>query len=335
MGYGISTFSRPVMALAGTGWHILTIRFADRIGKGIRTSPRDALISDSIEPSVRGLAFSFHRAMDHAGAVFGPVCAILILYTFLGRALWQDHTAIAGPEEMRVLRWLFGATLIPGLFAMAVLVLKVREVVPEGHKEKTSETHEVKSPPMRLPRKFYLFLGIVTLFTLGNSSDLFLIFYAKTKFSMSLLQVVGMWIILHISKVIFSLPGGLLSDRFGRRVMIIAGWSIYVFVYIGMVVVGTPWFFWTLIIIYGAYYGMTEGAERALVADYIPSEHRGRAYGLFHGAVGLATLPASLLFGVVWAKFGPQLSFTIAASLAGIATVLLIALLSSRTKQPK
>ena len=330
IGYGISTASRPFMALAFAGWHTLAIRFVDRVGKGVRTSPRDALISDSVEPSARGLAFSFHRAMDHAGAVLGPVCAILFLYACLGQAFWQDRTVVATPDQMRILRWLFAATLIPGLCAMAVLVLKVREIAPKNNRPETCPTAPAHSSPMRLPKKFHLFLGIVTLFTLGNSSDLFLIFFAKTEFGLGLLQIVGMWIILHLSKIAFSIPGGSLSDRFGRRVMIVGGWSIYLFVYIAMIFVETQWFFWLLIIIYGAYYGMTEGAERALVADYVPSNCRGRAYGLYHGAVGLATLPASVLFGVLWAKFGPRLSFTIAASFAGIATILLVALPASR-----
>jgi MFS family permease len=324
LGYGISTVARPLMAIASAGWHTLAIRSVDRIGKGIRTAPRDALISDSVDPSIRALAFSFHRAMDHLGAVLGPVCSILILYLFLGRLIWRETTDVPSIEEMRVLRWLFAAALVPGFFAMAALVLKVRDVahVPDARTVSAPSDLDPRAKP--LPRKFYRFLFIVTLFTLGNSSDLFLVFYARTKFSLGLLPVIVMWIVLHISKVVFSLPGGLLSDRFGRRAMLVVGWTVYVFVYASMIVVASRWFFWTLIVIYGAYYGMTEGAERALVADYVPPDRRGKAYGLYHGLVGLAVLPASTVFGFLWASFGPQLAFALGASAAALATILLL-----------
>jgi len=280
------------------------------------------------------LAFSFQRAMDHAGAVLGPIIAILCLYTFLGHGLWKDGSVAAGSREMLTMRWLFGATLIPSLIAMAILVLKVREISPKQQKIKQAPSLKVISdPPM--PKKFYFFLGTVTLFALGNSSDLFLLLYGKTKFQLDLLYVVGLWVVLHISKIIFSFPGGLLSDKFGRRVVIVTGWIIYAFVYLGMAVVTRQSFFWILIVIYGAYYGMTEGAERALVADYVQGDYRGRAYGLYHAAVGLAALPASLLFGIFWVELSPQLAFATGAVLAAIAAVSLTVLLAGDQKVPK
>ena len=335
IGYGISALCRPGMALAGAGWQVVALRFGDRVGKGIRTSPRDALISDSVDADVRGLAFSFHRALDHAGAVLGPLLAILILYALLGYDLWRGSTEAATPAEMRALRWLFAAALLPGLAALAVLAIKVREIRPVQDLPKNEQAGEPSTKTPHLPGKFYFFLSAVTVFTLGNSSDLFLLFYAKTKFQLGLFQVIGLWVALHISKIIFSLPGGWLSDKFGRRLMIVSGWLVYVGVYLGMTVVAKLETFWLLILIYGIYYGLTEGAEKALVADYVPSSRRGRAYGLYHGAVGLAALPASLMFGVFWAVIGPKLAFAIGAGLAGLATVLLAVLLSTGQPVPK
>jgi MFS family permease len=333
-GYGLSTLCRPAMALARAGWHPVLLRFGDRIGKGVRTAPRDALISDSIGPESRALAFSFHRAMDHCGAVIGPLMAVVILYLFLGYGLWHGSTAAATPAEMTALRWVFACALIPGIAAVAFLLLGVREKAPQpGESGAAALAAAVRPEQSRdsrlpLPRRFYAFLATVTLFTLGNSSDLFLVLYGKTAFDLGLLAVIGLWIVLHLSKIAFSLPGGLLADRLGRRFAIVTGWCVYVAVYIGMATAPAQHLFWTLIVIYGAYYGFTEGAEKALVADFVPSAFRGRAFGLYHGAVGLAALPASLLFGVFWKALGPRGAFTIGASLAAAATILLFVLLS-------
>jgi MFS-type transporter involved in bile tolerance (Atg22 family) len=264
--------------------------------------------------------------MDNAGAVLGSASSLLILWGFLGYALWNVKTELPTVEEMSALRWLFGLAIVPGLFATWALLAKVREITPS----RTEKPIGGEARQSRLPRRFYAFLGVVTLFTLGNSSDLFLLFYGKTRFQLSLLMMVLVWVVLHISKVMFSVPGGMLSDRLGRRAVIVAGWVVYTAVYIGMAVVRREWTFWALIIVYGAYYGLTEGAEKALVADYVKSEQRGRAYGLYHGAVGVAALPASLVFGVFWAKLGPAIAFAIGASLAGLAAVLLMLLLATR-----
>ncbi len=328
IGYGISTICRPAMALAGAGWHPVLLRFGDRIGKGVRTAPRDALISDSIAPENRALAFSFHRAMDHAGAVVGPLAAIAILHLFLGYGLWRGNAPAATPEEMTALRWVFAGALVPGLAALAFLVLGVREKAPSAGAAPDAVALPAGAARPRLPRRFYAYLGTVALFTLGNSSDLFLVLYGKTAFELGLFGVIGLWIVLHLAKIAFSLPGGLLADRLGRRFAIVAGWCVYVGVYLGMATGPAQPLFWILIVVYGAYYGLTEGAEKALVADFVPSAHRGRAFGLYHGAVGLAALPASLLFGVFWKTRGPQGAFTIGAALAAAATILLFVLLS-------
>jgi MFS family permease len=332
IGYALSTVFRPAMALAGAGWHMVAFKFADRVGKGLRTSPRDALISDAVPASVRGLAFSFHRTMDHAGAILGPIAAIILLYAMLGRqvfsgvGLWQHTGPAVSGQTMPALRWLFALAIIPGAAAMYMLLAKVREIAPPAER---GPGERFRLIPRGLPRKFYLYVGIVTVFALGNSSDLFLVFYGLQKFNLDLAQLVGLWIALHASKVVFSFPGGALSDRLGRRPLILAGWFIYALVYLGMARAGAVWQFWTLIVIYGVYYGLTEGAEKALVADFVGSQHRGTAFGLYHMAVGIASLPASLLFGVFWNQIGPRWAFGIGAAMAGLAAVLLAVLLST------
>ncbi|HUT56731.1 MAG TPA: MFS transporter [Phycisphaerae bacterium] len=327
-GYGLSSIARPAMAAAGAIWHVIALKLADRVGKGVRTSPRDALIGDSVGPEHRGLAFSFHRIMDHTGAILGPIVAVAVLYAFLGQVLWRGGTDQPGADQMRALRWLFAIALIPGLCAMAALVLKVREIAPKPSAPGAG-TQAGRGAWRLLPRRFYAFVGVVTLFALGNSSDLFIVFLGRERFGLGLLQLVGLWVALHASKIVFSIPGGVLSDRLGRRPVIVAGWVVYAVVYLGLAFCGVAWQFWALVIAYGFYHGMTEGVEKALVADFVPSERRGTAYGIYHGAVGLAALPASLLFGVFWELIGPRVAFGIGAALAGAAAVLLIVLLSA------
>lgn len=338
-GYGTSTVARPLMALAGLvgaawgGWQVVGLKFLDRVGKGIRTSPRDALIGDSVGADVRGLAFSFTRALDHAGAVLGSLVSVGILTAMLGYGMWRSSDARPTSEEMTALRWLFAIALVPGLLAIATLILKVREIAPQPRRPVPDAQESKGVAPAAgawkcLPRRFYPFVGVVVLFTLGNSSDMFLLLYAWQKFHLGLLAVIGLWIALHISKIVFSFPGGMLSDKLGRRPMIVAGWVMYALVYLGLSQAQAQWQFWALFLAYGFYYGMSEGAEKALVADFVPSEHLATAYGIYHGAVGLAALPGSLLFGVFWAAIGPGWAFGIGAALAGLAAVLLMVLLT-------
>ncbi len=338
IGYGISAIFRPAMAFVAAAWQVVLLKFAERIGKGIRTSPRDALIGDSVSKEYRGLAFSFHRSMDHLGAVLGPVVAIGLIFLiqrqfrFTDLGLFQTaQQAIPSAHEMTMLRVLFGVALIPGIAAMIVLFAKVKEIVPEPGKP--GETRTLKGW-RQLPRKFYVFVFVVVLFALGNSSDMFLLLYGYDKFGLGLVQIITLWIVLHLSKIFFSLPGGLLSDKLGRRPVIIAGWLVYALVYLGMAQAQQQWQFWVLFIIYGFYYGMTEGAEKAMVTDFSPSQSRGTAFGVYHSAVGFAALPASLLFGIFWNEIGPRWAFGIGAALAGAAAIGLTVLLSSR-KSPK
>jgi MFS family permease len=293
----------------------------------VRTSPRDALISDSIGPETRGLAFSFTRAMDHAGAVGGSLLAIVILFAFLGYGLWRSSTAKPALEEMTALRWVFALALIPGLLAVTALLWGVREIAPK-RADGCNPGGKMSGTWRQLPARFYAFVGIVVLFTLGNSSDMFLLLYAWEKFGLGLVAVIGLWIALHLSKIVFSFPGGFLADRIGRRPMIWAGWTMYALVYLGFSQAQAQWQFWALFLAYGFYYGMSEGAEKALVADFVPAASRGTGYGIYNGAIGIAALPGSLLFGVFWATIGPGWAFGIGAGLAGLAAVLLTALVA-------
>lgn len=347
VGYGLSTVCRPAISLVSGGpagaAQVVGLKFGDRVGKGLRTSPRDALIGDSVDPRHRGLAFSFHRVMDHTGAVLGPLAVIAILYAFLGYARWAKPSggASVSGEEMGAMRVLFGAALIPGILAMVALVWKVREIAPASGERSEQLGLTRASVWKQLPGRFYGFVGVVTLFALGNSSDMFLLLWGWKLFNMSLIPVVVLWIVLHLSKIVFSIPGGVLSDRFGRRPVIVAGWLVYAAVYAGMACLGyvgveggaALWQFWALFIAYGFYYGMTEGVEKALVTDFVPSERRATAFGIYHGAVGIAALPASLLFGVFWLQIGPAVAFTVGAALAATATIGLIVLLSATRRR--
>ena len=337
LGYALSTVARPAMSLAGlvgaswAGWQLTGLKLLDRVGKGIRTAPRDALLGDAVAPEIRGLAFSVNRAMDHAGAVLGSLAAVAILFGFLGYGLWRSSTQKPTEQEMTALRWLFALAVIPGLIATTTLIGKVREIAPR--RTEAPREHKAVGVWRLLPRRFFVFVGVVVLFTLGNSSDMFLLLYAWSKFHMGLLSVLGLWIALHISKIIFSMPGGVLSDRLGRRPMIVAGWMMYALVYLGLALAQTQWQFWLLFLAYGFYYGMSEGSEKALVADFVPSEHRGTAYGIYHGAIGLAARPGSLLFGVFWALIGASWAFGMGASLAGLAALLLVVLLAETRRR--
>lgn len=323
VGYALSTLSRPLMSLASAGWHAVGLKLVDRVGKGIRTSPRDALIADAVPPERRGLAFSFHRAMDHTGAVLGPLLALAVLQWTLGYTFWRGDPAFAAAQEMAALRLVFALSLVPGLVALAVIVVAVREVAPPPRAEVKAK--EAAPAPTRLPRRFHAFVAASALFALGNSSDLFLLLYAHEKFGYGAGGLIFLWVALHGVKAGSSVPGGLLADRFGRRPALLAGWAIYAAVYLGLAFADAGWQLWALLLLYGLYIGLTEGAAKAMVADYTPADRRGAAFGVFHAAVGLAALPASLLFGVFWATLGARAAFSIGAALAVAAALVLLA----------
>jgi MFS family permease len=326
-GYGFSSVARPAMALAGGVGHVLALKALDRVGKGVRTAPRDALIGDSVSADVRGLAFSFHRAMDHTGAVLGPLVAFALLAGMGGGLLWQGAAAATGPTEMEALRRLFALAVVPGALALLALLLLVRDVAPRAAGAPAAGSAKPVAAVEPLPRPLYGTVAAVTLFALGNSSDLFIVLLARERFDASLAHLIGLWVLLHLAKIAFSIPGGILSDRLGRRRVILWGWAVYAVVYLGFAFAAGPAVFWALLVAYGFYYGMTEGVEKALIADLAPAGRRATAFGLYHGAVGLAMLPASAIFGLVWKTLGAGAAFGVGAIFAALAAVVLMLVL--------
>lgn len=299
-GYGLSAMTRPLIALSAAGWHVLGARFIDRIGKGIRTAPRDALLAASVPPEQRGRAFGLQRSMDHAGAVVGPLIAWVMLQWFV-----TDY------------RFVFWAAVVPMIGAMCVLVTGAKEAPPAPpamHGENASFI-----PTAR----FRSYLGAVLIFTLGNSSDAFLLLRAQgCGIPVSHLPLI--WMALHLIKSASSYPGGFLSDRLGRKGLIITGWGVYALVYLGFGSASEAWHIWALFLAYGLFHGMTESAEKAWVADFFPDSQRGRAFGVFNAVTGIAALPASLIMGWLWTAFGPAVAFQAGAALAFIAAIWLL-----------
>jgi MFS family permease len=293
IGYTIATLTRPLIGVATTAWHVVVLRLLDRTGKGIRTAPRDALIAGSVDAGERGRAFGFHRAGDHLGAVIGPLIAFVLLQS-VGLSL----------------RTVFVLSLIPGVLSVLVLMIGVREAAVAPNVVRKEAMRSVA-----LPRSFWAMLGVIALFALGNSTDAFLLLRAQQLgVPVALLPV--LWAVLHVVKSGASTYGGVLSDRFGRRRMIVLGWAWFALVYAGFAVADTTWHAWALFVCYGLFFAMTEGAEKALVADLAPAEARGTAFGWYNGAVGVAALPASLLCGWLWTRSGPQMAFGVGAALA-------------------
>jgi len=300
-GYLLAAAARPLTAFAASWTHVLFIRFVDRTGKGIRTSPRDALIAQSVGEGNRGKAFGWHRAMDNLGAVLGPAAAFLLL--------------TAGGFSYRTI---FLLAAVPGAAAVLALCLFVRETGPG-------------TPPGKgfglggeaLPAPFRRYLAALALFTLGNASDSFLILRAVDA-GVPPTHVPLLWGAFHVVKSSLSTYGGILSDRFGRRRMILAGWFVYAAVYAAWGLTrGIGWMV-GLFLVYGLHHAACEGAERALVADLVPPDRRGTAFGWFHLVVGICALPASVIFGFLWKEFGAPAAFGVSAGLALAAALLLL-----------
>jgi len=308
LGYSISTIAKPFMYLASTWGSVLAIKFGDRVGKGIRTSPRDALVADSVSAEERGRGFGLHRAMDTTGAVLGLALAAMIIYLVQGGGLGLS---------LKTYQWLVLVGIVPAVLAVPVLLFFVHE-----RKESSPNARQKLSPIgfAGFNTRFKLFLAIMVVFTLGNSSDFFVILRAQNLGS-SVLYVTLMLVLFNITYAITSLPAGVLSDRLGRRRVIAVGWFIYAVVYLGFAVASSLWQVWLLFACYGVYYGIVEGVARAFVADLVPEEKRGTAYGLYHGVVGLTLLPASLIAGWLWQAYSPAAPFYFGAALAFLAMV--------------
>jgi MFS family permease len=312
-GYALSAFTKPLLYFASAWGWVLGVRVADRIGKGIRTAPRDALIADSVDNTQRGISFGLHRAADTLGAFLGlGIAAVIIWKTQSNAKLLAESTF-----QTVVL-----VSIIPGILAVLVLALGAVEIANKG---KGSERTRLSFREM--DSRFKYFLLTVVIFTLGNSTDAFILLRGQER-GLNMLQVMGMALTFNAIYTIFAGPFGALSDRIGRRKLILGGWIAYGLVYLGLALVQTGWQVWTLFAFYGLYYAATEGAARALVADLVPQSTRGTAYGLFNSAVGIAALPASLIAGLLWqgagawTGFGPSAPFIFGAAMALLAGVL-------------
>lgn len=361
LGYSISSLIRPLTGLVTSAWEIVIIRMFDRVGKGIRTAPRDALIASSVDESIRGKSYGFHRSMDHTGAVIGPLLAIttlLILFSVFGMK-----------DSLSALRWTFILAIIPGILAVLTIIIFVKESAPKNGNGKPF-IFSLKN----FDKNFKTYLLIMVLFTLGNSSDAFLLFRVQETIHKSgavvnlvssiiplhnmvsnfgdeaaqakiinILFLPLIWAFFHIIKALFSTPLGALSDKTGRKKVINIGWGIYAFVYISFAlliflspdlqIIAT----FCLFAVYALFYAFTEGAEKALVADMVSDEKRGTAFGLFNFSIGLGALPASIIFGFLYSFFDihfPGYGGTVAFGFGGGIAIISMILLAVKVKEP-
>lgn len=301
-GYLLAALARPLVALATSSGFVMAIRFTDRVGKGLRGAPRDALIADSVEPGLRGRAFGLQRSLDHAGALIGPLVAAALL--------------AGGRCDLRTV---FALAAVPGLAGVALIIWRVRETDAPRRAAATAAAKQPRIVPTGPLRRYLL---ILALFTLGNSSDAFLLLRAGD-LGVPAAQLPLLWAFFHLVKSAGALPLGALSDRIDRRRLIIAGWVVYALVYLGFAGASATWHAWALFAAYGLYYGLTEGTEKALLADLAPASARGGAFGWQAFALGVGALPASLIFGALWQGFGPAAAFGLGTALAGAASLLL------------
>ena len=305
-GYGLAAIMRPLVGLATSATQVLAIRVSDRVGKGIRTSPRDALLADAADPAERGRAFGFHRSADNLGAVLGPLIAWLLL----------QHAGVA-------VRSVFLWSAIPGVLAIVVLLVFVKE----KRKSETPMDASISPPSSAassdsqpLGSSFWKYLVVLLLFTLGGSTDAFLLLRAS-QLGVAAAMIPLLWAAHSLVKSVTNTPGGMLSDKLGRKPLIVTGWIVYAIVYLLFGRATSAWQMWALFLAYGLYFGLTEGAEKALVTDLVPASKRGTAFGWYNFTVGLAALPASVVFGMVWDRFSPAAAFGMGATLAGVAAV--------------
>jgi MFS family permease len=308
-GYTVSSSVRPLMAAAGAWWHVLGLRFIDRLGKGIRGAPRDAMLATIADHTNRGRIFGFHRGMDHAGAVAGPLAASLFLFFY--------------PGEYRTL---FALTTIPGIIVVYLVATLPKDAGSEVPRTASTLVESIPGD-QRLPPELSKLLFIIFVFSLGNASDAFLLLrLGDLGVAPTLIPL--LWAALHVVKSASSVYGGRLSDRFGRTTLIAAGWVWYAIVYGGFAYFDSATTLIPLFIAYGVHFGLTEGAEKALVADLTPPHVRGMAFGLYNAVLGVGALAASLLFGWIWTAASPAIAFGTGAALALVAAALLAAVFS-------
>jgi len=312
-GYGLSTLAKPFFYFANSWGAVAGVRWADRVGKGIRTAPRDALVADSIDERHRGLAFGLHRAADTGGAMIGLLIALGVVWlaqagsTELNRATFQTVVLIS---------------LVPAFLAVLSLAIGAQDVPVTKARERPRISFR------GLGRRFAVFMLIVGVFDLGNSSDAFLVLRAQER-GLSVIGVLGMLVTFNLVYTLVSTPAGSLSDRIGRRRLIVGGWLVYAVIYLGLALAGQGWHVWVLYSVYGVYYGLAYGTTKAMVADIVPQELRGTAYGTYNAVLGILDLPASLIAGFLWQGvgtwegFGPSAPFLFGGAMALIAAVLM------------
>ncbi|HEX7434009.1 MAG TPA: MFS transporter [Anaerolineaceae bacterium] len=312
-GYALSAISKPFFYFASTWELVAAVRWADRAGKGIRTAPRDALVADSVTPQMRGLAFGFHRAMDTAGQMLALLIAILVV--------WLAQKGAVGLEAS-TFKTLVLISLLPAFLAVLSLAIGAKDV-PVKNKRALP-----KFAFRSLGKPFMIFMIIVGVFTLGNSSDAFLVLRAQ-KTGLNVISILAMIATFSLIYTLVSTPAGSLSDRIGRRRLIVGGWLVYAIIYLGFAAAQTGWQVWGLYVVYGLYYGMAFGTANALVADLVPENLRGTAYGTYNAVVGVLAFPASFIAGVLWQGiggwhgFGQSAPFLFGGSLALLASLLM------------
>jgi MFS family permease len=304
-GYALSALGKALLALAFAWPQVFAARFVDRFGKGVRTSPRDALIADGTPSALLGRAFGFHRAMDTAGAVVGPLIALLLV------GAWGLS-----------IRAVLLLALVPAVAAVAIVLL-VRDIPPRG-----AVRAEVDESPERPPGAYWAFLAVVLLFTIGNSSDAFLILRARDV-GLSVSLVVVAYVAFNVSYTLLSTPAGIMSDRVDRRLVYTLGLVIYGVVYLGFAWLPTTAWVWPLFVVYGCYMALTEGTARALVAEAAPLGRRGTFLGLYHTSVGLAAVLASVLAGLLWQAVAPAAPFAVGAGMAFAAAAVMLFLVAT------
>jgi MFS family permease len=326
VGYGSSVVGKALFLLATTWPIVLLARLGDRIGKGIRTAPRDALITDSTPADSRGRAFGFHRALDTTGAVIGVALAALVVALVQG----DDSRLTEGTFRDLVL-----LALIPGVLAVVTIVVGVHDVrAAEVRAKAAAARAKVTAGGLRarlraavsdLPMAYWFFVGATLLFTIGNSSDAFLALRSQ-QLGVTVRDLLLVIILFNATNALVAWPVGALSDRIGRRSLIAVAWSIYAVAYAGFALVGSGAPVVALWVIYGVYYGVNDAVGKALVADLAPAEHRATAFGIVNAVVGFALLPASLIAGLLWDAIAPSAPFWFGAACAAAATIVLLGL---------
>jgi len=300
VGYGVSTFSRPFVALASVWHHVMVSRFIDRFGKGVRTAPRDAIIAESSDKAYLGRAFGFHRAMDTLGAVIGPALAFFLLGIF--------------SDDYRKVFWL---SMIPGVIAVLLIIFFITEKnqTATAHSDKPKLTHK------HFDWRFKIFVAIAGLFALGNSSDVFLILRAQ-QVGVSTAMIPVIYLLFNLVYSLSSIPAGMAADRFGRKRIILLGFILFAFLYYGFAVASDTKTVWILFSLYGLFMGLTEGIQKAFLATIIPQDFKATAFGIFNTVVGLAMFPASVIGGYLWDHVSPSATFYFGAVTAGISALL-------------